>query len=55
MEIRELRAGMTFNTRQGRLAIIAVDLVEEYVVGELDGCVDYVAHTELEEEDLVAA
>ncbi len=55
MEIRELRAGMKFNTRQGVLAIIAVEPVEEYVIGELGGLVDYVAHAELEEADLVEA
>jgi hypothetical protein len=55
MEIRELRVGMKFATQQGVLAIIAVEPVEEYVVGEIDGLVDYVAHTELEEQDLVEA
>jgi hypothetical protein len=55
MEIRELRVGMKFKTMQGVVEIIAVEPAEEFVVGEIDGNVDYVAHNELEEADLITA
>ncbi len=56
MDIREMHAGMKFRTAQGILEI--VEEVEqagygEYVIGELNGHVDFVAHNELDEKDLI--
>jgi hypothetical protein len=53
MEICEVRTGVKFYTVQGVLEIIDVDQAGEFVVGALDGNIDYVEYDELKEQDLV--
>jgi hypothetical protein len=55
MDIRELHAGMTFHTAFGDLEILEVEQAGygEYVIGELNGHVDFVAFSELDENDLI--
>ncbi|MDZ4722015.1 MAG: hypothetical protein SH847_26440 [Roseiflexaceae bacterium] len=55
MDIREMHVGMKFRTAQGILEIVEVEQAGsgEYVIGEINGHVDFVAHRELDEEDLI--